>query len=225
MQMRTQVRESAATILAARACCAIPAALGRRVTSLTGPGVVAIARVGRWARRAAVVCCAMSILTSPVAALEATEPALKAAFLYKFSFFVEWPQTAFVTRDSPINLCIVGDDPFGSALDEMVQGQKIGNRAVVVRRMSSISHNSGCHIVYLSDDANSRSKEALAVLQGTNVLTVTDARTDGRDVGMINFVIKDHRVRFVIDDAAAASGGLAISSRLLSLALDVKPRH
>ena len=167
----------------------------------------------------------MSILTSPVAALETTEPALKAAFLYKFSFFVEWPQTAFATSDSPINLCVVGDDPFGSALDEIVQGQKIGNRAVVVRRMSSISHNSGCHIVYLSDDANSRSKEALAVLQGTNVLTVTDARTDGRDIGMINFVMKDHRVRFVIDDAAAASGGLAISSRLLSLALDVKPRH
>jgi hypothetical protein len=164
-------------------------------------------------------------VTSPAAALEATEPAIKAAFLYKFGFFVEWPQTAFSSSDSPLNLCIVGDDPFGALLDDTVKGQKIGNRPVAVRRMKSISRNSGCHIAYLPQDANSHSAETLDALRGSDVLTVTDAATSGSDVGIINFVIADHRVRFDIDDAAAASGGLVISSRLLNLAVDVKPRH
>jgi hypothetical protein len=188
--------------------------------------VVALVEAGYCVRRAAVALfSAIAILTSPAAALEATEPALKAAFLYKFSFFVEWPQTAFATSDSPINLCIVGDDPFGTSLDGIVKGQKVGSRAIAVHRMNSISRNSGCHIVYLADGENSRFGEMLATLRGSNILTVTDENAEGNDVGMINFVMKDHRVRFVIDDAAAASGGLAISSRLLSLALEVKARH
>jgi len=167
---------------------------------------------------------AMAVATFPAAALDVTAPGIKAAFLYKFGFYVEWPQAAFAASDSPIEVCIVGNDPFGPLLDDIVKGQKIGNRTIVVRRTSALSRDSGCHIAFLSDDASSHTEETLASLRGSDVLTVTDAKTDG-GAGIINFVIKDDRVRFDIDDAAAASGGLVIGSRLLSIALDVKPRH
>jgi YfiR/HmsC-like len=164
-------------------------------------------------------------LASSALALEASEPAIKAAYLYKFGFFVEWPQAAFAASDSPINLCIVGNDPFGTLLDDTVKGQKIGNRPISVHRMTSVSRDSGCHIAYLPDGAQSPSAQAVGALRGSDILTVTDAGTGGSPVGIINFVIKDNRVRFDIDDAAAASSGLVISSRLLSLALEVKPRQ
>jgi len=170
------------------------------------------------------LCCTLTVTVGPARALEATDLAVKAAFLFKFGFFVEWPTTAFVSNDSPINLCIVGDDPFGQVLDDAVRGQRIGGRTVVLRRMSSISRDSGCHIVYLSAAAPSRVPQLLAALKGSDVLTVTDATADGADAGIINFVVRDNHVRFDIDDAAAASVGLVISSRLLNVALDVKPR-
>lgn len=176
-------------------------------------------------RVAAAAFCAIALMIAPGHALEASDLAIKAAFLFKFGFFVEWPSAAFPSNDSPINLCVVGDDPFGAALDDAVKGQKIGDRAVTLRRMSTIARDSGCHIVFLSDAAGTHVPQALATLKGSDVLTVTDAGADGADVGIINFVIEDNHVRFEIDDAAAATGGLVISSQLLNVALNVKPRQ
>ncbi len=170
------------------------------------------------------MCMLVSTASGAIAA-EATETAIKAAYLYKFGFFVEWPSAAFAAADSPINLCVVGKDPFGPMLDEAVKGQKIGERPLEVRRLDAISPTSGCHIAYVPSSADSHLTQVLATLRGSNVLTVTDIENDGGQVGIINFVLKDNRVRFNIDDAAAASVGLSISSRLLNLALDVKSRH
>jgi hypothetical protein len=116
----------------------------------------------------------------------------------------------------------VGPDPFGAVLDEVVKGKKIGNRPVSVHRTGSLSPEIRCHIVYLAD---STAAQSLAALRESDVLTVTDTGSRAGRVGIINFVVKDNRVRFDIDDAAAASAGLTISSRLLTLALEVKPRH
>jgi hypothetical protein len=171
---------------------------------------------------AAALTFAAAVANSAAAALEASAAEIKAAYLYKFGYFVEWPQAAFAANDSPINLCLVGTDPFGATLDDMVNGQKIGTRPIKVRRMSTIDPGSGCHIVYVSSGAGST---ATAALHASGALTVTDAADEGGNAGIINFVIKDNKVRFDIDDAAAASSGLVISSRLLNLALDVKPRH
>src|ERR1700691_5071528 len=99
-------------------------------------------------RMAAALFLAGAVATSAGAALEATAPAIEAAYLYKFGFFVQWPQAAFAASNSPINLCIVGNDPFGATLDDLVSGQKIGDRPIRVRRMRAISADSGCHIVY-----------------------------------------------------------------------------
>ena len=167
----------------------------------------------------------LATVTTGAEALEANESAVKAAYLFKFGFFVEWPSAAFAASDSPINLCIVGKDPFGSTLDDSVRGQKIGDHTIVVRRLGVAMQESGCHIVYLAGGPGARTDETLAGLRGSDVLTVTDGQADSGDVGIINFVVRDSRVRFDIDDAAAASAGLTISSRLLNLALQVKPRR
>lgn len=159
------------------------------------------------------------------AADESVEYAVKAAFLYKFGSFVEWPATAFASPTSPFQLCIAGEDPFGPTLDRAVNGQRIAQRPVEVRRLKIVKPDSGCHIVYLATSEAQRLPQIVEALRGSSVLTVSDGRSPGVATGIINFVIKDDRVRFDIDDEAAAQNRLAISSKLLSVALNVKPRR
>jgi hypothetical protein len=148
-------------------------------------------------------------------AAEPLEYAVKAAYLAKFAFYVEWPPTAFSGPTSPLLLCIVGDDPFGGAIDEAVAGQQVQGRAISVRRMKSVTRDSGCHIAYVGSDARGEN------LRGGSVLVVSDSPSGG---GVINFVLRDNKVRFTVDDEAAFQNGLAISSKLLSVALSVRAR-
>ena len=150
---------------------------------------------------------------------QSLENAVKATFLYKFALYVEWPATAFANAASPLSLCIAGDDPFGAALDGAVNGQRINGRDIAVRRIKTAGPETGCHILFVGgNDA-----QTLTAVRGSPVLTVTDNRDAGA-AGIINFVVKDNHVRFTIDDASAAQNNLVISSKLLSLALDVKLR-
>ncbi len=147
---------------------------------------------------------------------------IKAAYLYKFGNYVEWPKPAFPNAGSPFNLCVVGDDPFGALLDSAVEGQRVGGRAIVLRRLKSVSHDSGCHILYLGVADPQRAGQVLEAVRGESVLVVSDAGSGAS--GMIQFMLKDNRVRFNIDDDMAKSSGLAISSKLLSLAVTVKSK-
>jgi hypothetical protein len=145
---------------------------------------------------------------------DSMEYAIKAAYLYKFGIYVEWPQHAFPSPTSPLYLCIVGEDPFGAALDAAVNGQRIETHPIVIRRVKTLARDTVCHILY----ANAADLQHVETARN-GVLTVSDARG-----GIINFIIKDNRVRFDIDDEAAAQSGLNISSKLLGIALNVKPR-
>lgn len=148
------------------------------------------------------------------------EARVKATYLYKFVPFVEWPATAFASPAQPVVLCLLGGDPFGAVLDQAVHGQKIGPRPIVVRRLARPEKTAGCHILYLSNAHGAAAAGALQSTHGAPVLTVTD----GADSvgGVVNFVLRDNRVRFMIDTQAAAANGLTISSKLLSLALDAR---
>ena len=176
-------------------------------------------------RREAAALAALWLTWTPVAAVAAQseEYAVKAAYLSKFGIYVEWPRKAFSSANSAINLCVVEDDPFGSTLDEVVRGQRIGERAIVLRRLQDVTRDSGCHILYIGD--SQRTSQIIESLRRSGVLTVTDTRGTRGSMGIINFVLKDNRVRFDIDDAAAEKNGLVISSKLLSLALNVKQRR
>jgi hypothetical protein len=148
-------------------------------------------------------------------AAEPIEYAVKAAYLAKFPFYVEWPPGAFAAPASPVVLCIVGDDPFGQAIDEAVAGQQVQGRPITVRRMKTIARDSGCHIAYVGADTRAEA------LRGGTVLVVSDGPNGS---GIINFVLRDNKVRFTVDDEAAFQNGLSISSKLLSVALSVRAR-
>jgi len=172
----------------------------------------------------AFICIALTPGAIATAQAEVKEYALKAAFLYKFGLFVEWPSTAFSSSTSPVNLCIAGEDPFGESLDKVVAGERINGRNVVIRRLKTAGRDSGCHILYIGGSDAQRGGQIIEAVRGSSVLTVSDARGSTSGAGIIDFVIKDNRVRFDIDDEAAAQNGLVISSKLLSLALNVKRR-
>jgi len=176
-------------------------------------------------RRLMTLAAALAVVATSAAHAASGEPleyAVKAAYLSKFGFYVEWPKSAFNGPASPINLCVIGDDPFNNLLDEAVAGQQVEGRAIVVRRLKAVARDAGCHIAYIGGDA--RAAPAIDALRGTPTLVVTDAHGGSGAAGVIHFVLKDNRVRFTIDDETAAQNGLAISSKLLSLALNVKPR-
>jgi hypothetical protein len=153
-------------------------------------------------------------------AQESLETAVKAAYLYKFAPFVVWPGAA-PGPGGPLVVCVVGSDPFGPVLDRAVAGQTVGDRPIVVRRLDVAAHDSPCHIAFLGGSRTQSVKEALIILHGAPVLTVTD---EAGAAGAVDFALIERRVRFRIDDQAAADAGLTISSKLLSLAITVRPR-
>ncbi len=142
---------------------------------------------------------------------------IKAAFLFNFARFVEWPAAAFGSSDSPLSLCVLGEDPFGSALDETVRGEKVRDRRLEVRRTSEVVDLDACQLVFVSASERSRLAEILSALGSRSVLTVGEVEEFAARGGVINFVLVDNRVRFEINPGAAKRSGLKISSELLRL--------
>ncbi len=171
-----------------------------------------------------VVMAASAVVLSPAttAHARAAPPSLaaevKAAYLDKLGEFVQWPPAAFSGPDDPARLCIAGDDPFGVMLDQAVQGQRIGSHPIAVIRLDKIEKNTVCHVLFAAGSKSQSAAEVLDKVRGSPVLTVTDG-AGGAARGIVNFVLVANRVRFQIDEPAAAQSGLMISSKLLSLAL------
>jgi hypothetical protein len=153
---------------------------------------------------------------------EALDVAVKATYLYKLAPFVDWPPTSFPAPDSPFDLCVIGDDPFGPVLDRAVAGQRIAGHPIVIHRMAQAQHNGGCEMAFVAGSRAQPVNEALRQLAGAPVLTVTDSPSSP---GIVDFVTDEGRVRFRIDDEAAAESDLTISSKLLRLAMSVVPRR
>jgi hypothetical protein len=181
-------------------------------------------RACRWARLAVAAPLAVLLHAASVrlaAAQTSLAVAIKATDLYKFAAFVDWPPSAFADPAEPAVLCVEGEDPFGPVLDQAVRGQKIGARPIVVMRLDHVDRGAPCHVLFVAPSRRQPPAEALDTVRGQPVLTVTDEAADPAARGMIDFVLKDGRVRFRIDPRMAERSGLVISSKLLSLA--VKP--
>lgn len=177
-------------------------------------------------RRLAVAAALLVLAFRPsLAADDALAAAVKATYLYKFVPFIEWPEvSAAETSVAPVQFCVVGDDAFAGLLEQAVAGQRMGERPVGVRRLDKVDRQSGCHVIYIGGSGSQPPADILDTVRGMPVLTVTDAMRDPGDKGIINFVVDNNRVRFEIDIRAAAENGLVISSKLLSLAIAVRPR-
>ena len=143
---------------------------------------------------------------------------VKAFFLYNFARYVEWPSQSFKAVNDPIVICILGQNPFGSALDQAITGKVVEGRPFVVRRISDIQPGSNCHILFVNSSERKRFRSMAESLKGSGVLTVGETPGFTADGGVINFKLEDGKVRFEIDVDAAAREHLHISSKLLSLA-------
>jgi hypothetical protein len=163
--------------------------------------------------------CALLLAPARAHAQEgAPEYAVKAAFLYNFSKFVEWPPSAFATAADPIVICVLGENPFGPLLADAVRGKKVSGREVAVREPRSVSEAAGCHVIFIAS-GDRRLDETLHELASQPVLTVSDADSAVERGAIIGLKMDERRVRFEINMIAARRAGLKLSSQLLKVAV------
>jgi hypothetical protein len=148
----------------------------------------------------------------------AEEYQVKAAFLYNFAKFVEWPTQAFKGSNDPITVCVLGQNPFGNALELAISGKSVAGRPFVVREIASANQAAGCHILFVSSSERKRFRSILGDLKIGGMLTVGEAQGFTADGGVINFKLEGGRIRFEINLDAAQQEQLRVSSKLLSLA-------
>lgn len=154
-----------------------------------------------------------------------TEYQLKAAFLINFAKFVDWPVQSFKSPQSPINICVMGDDPFKADLDDTVKGQTVGDRSLAVRRISQPQPGDNCHILFVGLSERDRFERILAAFKNHACLTVGEEPEFAQAGGMINLLLEDGKIRFEVSLDVAEKAGLKISSRLLKLAKIVRDRR
>jgi hypothetical protein len=160
----------------------------------------------------------MTSAHAETAAQDQPEYAVKAAFLFKFGAFVEWPPEMFASPDTPLVIGIVGNDPFGSTLDNIVAHHTISGRPVTIVRGKQIDQVRNAHILFISQSEQGNMEAILPGIKGRKVLTV--AEFDDPAI-IIRFVVENDKVRFDVNLAQAQRSGLKLSSKLLSVARNV----
>jgi hypothetical protein len=141
---------------------------------------------------------------------------VKAAILYNLSRFVEWPVDAFPDSAAPLVICVLGTDPFGSALDDAVRGHRAGDRAIVAKRIRDVTP--GCHVLFIANSERRRLPTLIEQLRVRRALTVGEAEDFTKQGGMVGLTTKGEQVRFAINLPAAVAAQLKVSARLMALA-------
>jgi hypothetical protein len=149
---------------------------------------------------------------------------IKAAFLYKFAGYVEWPASAFGDAASPLVIGVAGSRAVAEGLEQAVAGKRLGERGLRVRRLASGERRcDGCHVLFIGPDVDrERAAELLGAAQGKPLLTVTDGEGEHPAGSIIHFVVAENRVRFDISREDESRQGLRLASPLLSVARNVK---
>jgi hypothetical protein len=146
---------------------------------------------------------------------------VKAAYLFNFGRFVEWPTKIAATKGDTFAICVLGQDPFGAALDATIAGETIAGKNVVARRILKPQDALNCRVLFVSSSEESRLKDILPVLHDASILTVSDIPQFTRRGGMIQFTLEGSRVRFEVNLTPAQEAGLTLSSELLKVAVAV----
>jgi hypothetical protein len=142
---------------------------------------------------------------------------LKAVFLYNFTQFVAWPESAFTAPDMPFQLCLTGEDPFGHTLDEAVTSEKVGRHQIVVRRILDVENASSCQMIFVPEKNLSTLNQILTIVKGSPVLVVGDEGDSAEKGATIGFLVVNQRIRLRINLRSARLANLTISSKLLKL--------
>lgn len=175
------------------------------------------------ARLLAIVCAGfLGLCFAANSQITAPEPQLKSVFLFNFAQFVEWPADAFSSPDAPFVIGVLGKDPFGKYLDEILEGESIGkHKFAPVKRCRNIEEAKSCHILFVADSESSRLRYILNQIKGHPVLTVGDMEDFALNGGMIRFMTEKEKIRLRINNDSAKAANLVISSKLLRAAENV----
>jgi hypothetical protein len=172
------------------------------------------------AKAAAGLICILTAATVRVAgAQEPSEYEVKAAFLFNFSKFVEWPEGSFASAADRISICVLGQDPFGALLEHAVRDKRVNGREIAIQKTASVSRVAGCHILFIASSEQDRLDEILGRLADRPVLTVSDAESAAERGSIIGLTLDDKRVRFEVHLNAARRARLKLSSQLLKVAV------
>ena len=147
---------------------------------------------------------------------------VKAAYLYNFGRFVEWPDQNMLDKSEGFEICVLGADPFGPTLDATLARETIAGKSVMAKRISKPQEIDSCRIVFISSSEQGHLKEVLTALDKTSVLTVSDIPRFSERGGMIGFILDGDRVRFDVNLASAQDARLTLSSELLKVATNVR---
>ena len=155
---------------------------------------------------------------------------VKAAYLYQFAKFVEWPAESFENEKAPLVIGVIGQDPFGKILDRTVESKQIGGRPIEIHRFAGGGREDAgaleqCHVAFICESERRRPYYIYSVLNERSILLVSDIPGFARDGGMIGLVLEEGRIAFEINREALENAGLKVSSKLLKLARLVQPRE
>ena len=143
---------------------------------------------------------------------------VKAAFLFNFAKFIEWPSDAFPNERTPITLCVFRHDPFGSSLDEVIRGKTIDNRDLTARRINELPDLKGCHLIFVSGREDKLLSEIDKNVKGGSALIVGESADFLERGGAVQFFLEENKLRFAVNIDAVQRARLQVSSKLLTLA-------
>lgn len=146
---------------------------------------------------------------------------VEAAYLFNFAKFVTWPP-ASPGQGGAFNICVLGDNPFGPSLDRIITGEKIDGKVVVDKKISSPEEAPACSILYISSSEASRLGRILNLVKDAPILTVSDIPDFAEHGGIIQFVLRENRVRFEVNLVPVQRDHLIFSSELLKVAVGVR---
>ncbi len=174
-------------------------------------------RVRCWRRGLSVALLALLAVSGPRLSAQPvpSEYQVKAVFLFNFAQFVEWPAAGFPAPAAPFVIGVLGSDPFGAVLDDVVRDESVGAHKLVIQRYSRVEDIGACQILFIGGSETGRLEQAIAGLQNRAILTVSDAEGAATRGVMIRFLSDKGRIRLRINLDAAREAGLQISSKLL----------
>jgi hypothetical protein len=175
-------------------------------------------------RRLTAALLALLISTVPAGAQSVTAPALKAAFLYNFAKFTEWPVTALAPRQK-LALCVLGDNVVADALERTIASRMVDDHELSVEIIKLDGSTRSCQLLYVSGLDSAQTSQLLAALKGAAIFTVSDRDRFAEMGGVAQLIFENDRMRFAINVGAANRTKIKISSKLLALAQIVKDEH
>jgi len=151
------------------------------------------------------------------------EQKFKAAYLYNFLQFIEWPDTAFATKSSPVIIGIFSQDPLARELGQLVEGESVNGRKITVQNFRTTRNIKECNVIFIPGSQEDRIGTILSELDDMSILTVSEVEGFAQNGGAINFYVQDNKLRFEINPDVLKKANLKASSRLLRLARIVEP--